>query len=164
MLTVVRIKREKCVFFPATQVECFGHLIDKDGLHTSPLKFKAVKDAPTPSNLSELRAFLGLINYYRKFIPNVSTELSTLYSLLQKGNQWSWGPKEKECFEKAKSLLMSPTLLVHFNPNKPLILSCDASSIGVGAVLAHQMEDGLSQPICYASRTLSPTEKLLSTR
>ena len=122
----VRLKREKCVFF-ATQVEYLGHLIDKDGLHPSPSKVKAVKDAPTPSNLTELRAFLGLINYYRKFIPNVSTELSTLYSLLQKDNQWSWGPKE-ECFQKAKSL-MSPTLLVHFNPNKPLILSCDASSI-----------------------------------
>ena len=157
----VHFKKEKCVFF-TPQVEYLGHLINKEGLHPSPSKVKAVKDAPTPSNLSELRAFLGLINYYRKFIPNISTELSPLYSLLQKANQWSWGPREEQCFHKAKTLLMSPTLLVHFDPNKQLILSCDASSIGVGAVLAHQMKDGSSQPICYASRTLSPTEKKYS--
>ena len=103
----VRLKRKKCVFF-ATQVEYLGHLIDKDGLHPSPSKVKAVKDAATQSNLPEHRAFLGLINYYRKLIPNISTELSTLYTLLQGDNQWSWGPEE-ECFQKANI----PSYVIH---------------------------------------------------
>ena len=157
----VHLKKDKCVFL-ASQVEYLGHLIDKDGLHPGSAKVEAVKDAPSPSNLSELRAFLGLINYYRKFIPNLSSELSLLYALLQKSSQWCWGPEEEECFKKAKALLASPSLLAHFDPTKQLILSCDASSVGVGAVLAHQAADGSSRPICYASRTLSPAEKKYS--
>ena len=146
----------------ASQVEYLGHLINKEGLHPSPSTVKAVMDAPTPSNLSELRAFLGLINYYRKFIPNISTELSPLYSLLQRANQWSWGPREEQCFHKAKTLLMLPTLLVHFDPNKQLILSCNASSIGVGAVLAHQNEKWIESTYLLCLKNPVPTEKIYS--
>ena len=157
----VRLKKEKCIF-QANQVEYLGHLINAEGLHPSPSKVKAVIDAPTPTNLTELRSFIGLVNYYRKFIPNLSTELSALYLLLQKDKAWSWGVKEDLCFNKAKTILTSPTLLVHFNPEKQLVLSCDASPYGIGAVLAHQLDADSQKPICYASRTLSPAEKKYS--
>ena len=117
--------------------EYLGHLIDTDGLHPSPSKIRAVMKAPPPTNLTGLRAFLGLVNYYRKFIPNISSELCPLYSLLQKKSKWSWGAQKKRCFQRAKELITSPAVLVHFDPNKEITLSCDASPVGVGAVLAH---------------------------
>lgn len=74
----------------AKQVEYLGHVIDKDGLRPTQQKVKAIQDAPTPTNITELRAFLGMLNYYAKFLPNLSTELFPLYSLLHKGTQWVW--------------------------------------------------------------------------
>ena len=157
----LRLKREKCRFL-MPQVEYLGHLIGKEGLRPNPSKVKAILDAPIPSNVSELRSFLGLVNYYAKFIPNLSSTLSPLYSLLQDSQQWTWGDLEQEHFLKAKQLLTSPRLLVHFDPTKDLVLSCDASQYGIGAVLAHRSEKGTEQPISYASRTLSPAEKKYS--
>ncbi len=143
------------------QVEYLGHLISKEGLRPTQSKVKAILDAPSPSNISQLRSFLGLLNYYSKFIPNLSSELSPLYSLLQKSTKWSWSDGEEECFQKAKKLLASPRLLVHFDPSKEIVLACDASEYGMGAVLS-QRTDGVEQPICFTSRTLSVTEKKYS--
>ena len=156
-----RLKKEKCQFF-VPQVEYLGHLIDEKGLHPTPSKVKAVTDTPTPHNVLELRSFLGLVNYYSKFIPNCSIILSPLYSLLQKNSRWTWNSTEDDCFKQAKELLTSPRLLVHYDLNKKILLSTDASSYGIGAVLTHQMEDGSEQPIGFASRTLSPAEKKCS--
>ena len=157
----IHLKREKCSFF-ADQVEYLGHLIDKEGLHPTDAKVEAVQKAPAPSNVSELKSFLGLLNYYSKFLPNLSSVLSPLYSLLQADKIWTWGHEEEESFTAAKALLSSSKLLVHYDPNKPLMLSCDASSYGVGAVLSHQMQDGSEKPIGFASRTMSATEKKYS--
>ena len=157
----IHLKREKCSFF-ADQVEYLGHLIDKEGLHPTDAKVEAVQKAPAPSNVSELKSFLGLLNYYSKFLPNLSSVLSPLYSLLQADKIWTWGHEEEESFTAAKALLSSSKLLVHFDPNNPLMLSCDASSYGVGAVLSHQMQDGSEKPIGFASRTMSATEKKYS--
>ena len=77
----------------------------------------------------------------------------------EKSTKWKWGPEEKETFQKAKALLSSPRLLVHFDPEKKLVLSCDASAYGLGVVLSHWMEDRAEQPISYASRTLTSAEK-----
>ena len=159
----IHLKKEKCLFmFFADQVEYLGHLIDKKGLHPTDVNVEAVQKAPTPSNVSELKSFLGLLNYYSKFLPNLSSVLSPLYFLLQADKIWTWGHKEKESFTAAKALLSSSKLLVHYDPNKPLMLSCNASSHGVGAVLSHQMQDGSEQPIGFASRTMSASEKKYS--
>ena len=158
----IHLKREKCSFF-ADQVEYLGHLIDKEGLHPTDAKVEAVQKAPAPSNVSKLKSFLGLLNYYSKFLPNLSSVLSPLYSLLQADKIWTWGHEEEESLvTAAKALLSSSKLLVHYDPNNPLMLSCDASSYGVGAVLSHQMQDGSEKPIGFASRTMSATEKKYS--
>ena len=154
----VRLKKEKCRLV-VSQVEYLGHLIDGTGLHLTPAKIRAIKDAPVPHNVAELRSFLGLINYYGKFIKNLSGNLSPLYSLLQKQCHWTWGQEQETCFRKAKDWLSSPKVLVHYDPSKELILSCDASSYGLGAVLAHSMSDGSENPISFASRSLSQAEK-----
>ena len=87
----------------------------------------------------------------------MATLLRPLYDLLQSAKTWSWG--EEQAFCKAKDLLSSSPLLTHYDPQRPLVLSCDAFPYGVGAVLSHCMEDLSEQPIGYASRTLSPAER-----
>lgn len=154
----MRLKKEKCTFM-APQVTYLGHTISKDGLQPTEEKVRAITNAPRPINVSELKAFLGLINYYGKFLKNLSTVLAPLYSLLQKNIPWQWKKDQEAAFREAKSLLKSPKLLAHYDPQKELILTCDASPVGLGAVLAHKMEDGTERPIGYASRSLTPTER-----
>ena len=154
----LRLKREKCVFF-APEVVYLGHRIDAAGLHPTLEKVQAVRDAPVPRNVSELKSYLGLLNYYGRFMPNLSSVLGPLHCLLRKNVRWSWKPEHEESFRASKQSLMSARVLVHYDPNKELVLSCDASPYGVGAVLAHRMPDGSEQPIAYASRSLSPPER-----
>ena len=99
-----------------------------------------------------------MLNYYGKFLPNLATLLRPLYDLLQSAKTWSWGDSQEQAFSKAKELLSSAPLLTHYDPRQPLILACDASPYGVGAVLSHRMEDQSEHPIAYASRTLSSAE------
>ena len=156
----LRVRIAKCRFMkPAA--EYLGHVIDKAGLHPIPAKVEAVKEAPTPTSVQELRSYLGLLTYYGKFLPKLSTTLFPLYSsrLLQKDQPWKWGDEEARAFRTSKDLLTSDSFLVHFDANLPLILACDASAYGIGAVLAHRMPDGAERPIGYASRTLTKAER-----
>ena len=141
------------------QVEYLGHIIDQHGLHPTEKKVKAIKEAPQPCNVNDLRAFLGIINYYGKFMSNLSTKLAPLYELLQKPAKWHWGTKQIKAFQDAKDALQDNMLLVHYDSSKQLILACDASPHDLGAVLSHILEDGLEKPIAYASRTLTAAEK-----
>jgi hypothetical protein len=120
---------------------------------------RAILEAPNPQNVSQLRSFLGMLNYYANFLPNVSTTLAPLYSLLQKSKKWSWGEAQKRTFQKAKESLTGANILIHYDQEKELLLSCDASPYGIGAVLSHQLEDGTERPIAFASRSLAPAEK-----
>ena len=156
--TGMRLKQEKCAFL-LKSVSYLGHVISTEGLHTSDSKVKAVVDAPDPRNISELRSFLGMVNYYGKFLPNLATTLSPLYHLLRQTTSWRWGPKQKRAFRKVKRLLKSSRVLTHFDDQLPLLLECDASPYGLGAVLSHEMPDGSERPICFASRTLTKAEQ-----
>lgn len=150
--------KHKCKFM-VNAVEFLGHLVDAQGLRPLPEKIRAVQEAPTPANVTELKAYLGLISYYGKFLPNLSTHLNPLYQLLNKDEPWRWSQVQEASFRKSKKLLMSAKLLTHYNPQLPIILACDASAYGIGVVLAHRMPDGTERPIAYASRTLNPSER-----
>ena len=152
--TSLRLNCSKC-FFCHSSLEYLGHIISEQGIQPTADKVHAIKDAPPPSNLTELRAFLGLLNYYSKFLPNLSSQLAPLYSLLCKNRKWHWGPQQREAFHAAQNALQAESLLVHYNPSKPIILSCDASPYGKRAVLSHVMADNQNRPITYVSRTLS---------
>ena len=154
----MRLKRKKCAFL-LKSVSYLGHVISAEGLHTAESKVKAVVDAPDPRNLSELRSSLGMVNYYGKFLPNLATTLSPLYHLLRQTTTWHWGLKQKRAFQKVKKLLKSGRVLTHFDDRLPLLLECDASPYGLGAVLSHEMPDGSERPVCFASRTLSKAEQ-----
>ena len=154
----LRLKREKCAFMLST-VDYLGHVISSEGLSPNPEKIRAIIDAPAPQDVQQLRSFLGLVNYYSKFLPNLSTTLAPLHQLLQAKAKWTWGKAQREAFKEAKSQLTSSGVLIHFDPHKELILSCDASPYGVGAVLSHRMVDGSEKPIAFASRSLSSAEK-----
>ena len=122
-------------------------MIDKDGLHPTQEKVHAIKEAPSPRNVEELRSFLGLINYYGKFLPNLTAKLSPLYVLLNKKQQWEWSTAQDVAFQVAKDALQADSLLVHYDPAKPLVVACDASQYGIGAVLSHVTENQEERPI-----------------
>ena len=153
----MKLKPEKCSFM-LKEVEFLGHTISAKGLQPTTQKIRAIVEAPRPTNVSQLKSFLGMLNYYGKFLPNLSTHLAPLYSLLQKQSHWSWGKQQDSAFKQAKSMLTSPCLLTHYDPAKPLILACDASPYGVGAVLSHKLGQD-EHPIAFASRSLAPAEK-----
>ncbi|KAI4881016.1 hypothetical protein NFI96_011261 [Prochilodus magdalenae] len=157
----VRVKRAKCKFMQ-DKVEYLGHLIDKEGLHPTETKVAAILNAPRPSNVTELRSFLGLLNYYGRFLKDLSTLLQPLHQLLKKEVPWTWSPECDIAFQKTKQQLLHSSLVGHYDTQKPLRLACDASPYGLGAVISHTMEDGQEKPIAFASRTLSEAERKYS--
>ena len=153
----MKLKPEKCLFM-VHGVEYLGHKISANGLQATHEKVCAIIEAPSPRNLSKLKSFLGMLNYYVKFLPNLSTCLAPLYALLQKRSHWSWGAEQNKAFEQAKALLTSSCILTHYDPSKLLVVVCDASPYEIGAVLSHKLGDE-ERPIAYASCSLAPAEK-----
>ena len=158
----LRLREEKCCFMQTEVIYC-GYVINGEGIHPVAAKIDAIKNAPTPKDVSQLRAFLGMLNYYHRFLPDVATVLEPLHELLRKGTAWKWNSEQQEAFESAKELLQSAKLLVHFNPDLELIIASDASNYGIGAVLSHKMPDGTERPIGYVSRSLNSAERNYST-
>ncbi|XP_038065755.1 uncharacterized protein K02A2.6-like [Patiria miniata] len=170
----MKIKKEKCEFLRES-VTYLGHSIDAEGMRPLEDKVQAIRLAPVPKNQEELKAYLGLLGYYRKFLPNLSTQIAPLTMLLKdeyksgtkcKASQktstspnFKWGPAQQQAFDTSKQLLESDALLVHFDPRKPVLLQTDASPYGLGAVISHEMPDGTEKPIAFASRTLTPCER-----
>jgi hypothetical protein len=115
--------------------------------------------APIPTNGNQLRSFLGIINYYGKFIPNLSALLHPLNSLLCAGKRWEWSPECDKAFKEAKNQLISAKVLTHFDPTQQITLAADASAYGIGAVISHVFSDGTERPIAFASRTLTASER-----
>ena len=154
----LRLKKSKCNFL-AQSVEYLGHVISGKGLHPTKAKVLAMQNAPVPQNIIKIKSFLGLINYYRKFLPDLSSLLAPLNNLLQKGTKWNWTETQQTAFDKAKSLVQSSVVLAHYDASKKLVLACDASPYGVGAVLSQYQDDGVEKPVAFASRSLSKAEK-----
>src|SRR5277367_2683252 len=154
----LRVCKEKCVFM-ADSVNYLGFRISKNGIEPTSDKLQAIVEAPEPKDIKQLRAFLGLANFYGKFIPNMATTLSPLHELLRDGTPWKWTPNCKQAFQKIKDLLSATSPLAHFDEKLPVVLDTDASAYGVGAALSHQMPDGTIKPIMFASRTLNSAQR-----
>ena len=130
----MRLKREKCKFLQ-DRVEYLRHCIDSNGVHTSLSKVEAISKAQAPKNVSELHSFLGMINYYNIFIPNLVTTLHPLHVLLRDGVKWHWSEECARSFTKVKNHLIEAPVLAHYDPKLPVRLAGDASNYGIGAVL-----------------------------
>ncbi|XP_059397972.1 uncharacterized protein K02A2.6-like [Carassius carassius] len=151
-------EKGKCDFFKDS-LEYLGHIIDAEGLHKSPKKVSAIVNAPIPSNITQLRSFLGLLNYYGRFIPNLANIANPLNVLLCKGKRWQWSAECDAAFKKAKEQLVSQNVLTHYDPQNAIRLACDASPYGIGAFISHMLPNGEEKPIAFASRTLSKAEQ-----
>ena len=108
------LRGDKCEFKKST-ILYLGHGIDADGIHQTQEEVNAIPKALTSKNVSELRNFLASVNYYCRYLNNISTVLAPLYKLLQKGIPWKWRLGEVFSFEQSKGLLMSTNILVHYN-------------------------------------------------
>lgn len=95
----LRLKREKCKFFEK-EVIFLGHKVDATGIHPVPIKVQVVQEAPTPTSVTELKAYLGLLNFFNRFLPNLSTLLAPLHRLLKKDVPWSWKEEQEKAFRK----------------------------------------------------------------
>ncbi|XP_049271651.1 uncharacterized protein K02A2.6-like [Rhipicephalus sanguineus] len=153
----VKLRHDKCKL-RSPAVTYLGHRIDRDGLHPTEKNLDAIMQAQSPRNVTELRSFLGMITFYARFLPNMSTTLFPLYQLLEKNARWHWEQPQELAFKVAKQSLKAAKVLVHFDPSKELKLECDASPYGVGAVLFHTIGNA-HRPIGFRSRTLTQAER-----
>ena len=149
---------EKCEFFK-DQVTFCGYRISKDGVLPMEKNVKAVLEAPEPSNVSELKSFLGMINYYQNYLPSLATVVEPMHKLLRKECTWSWGTEQTQAFKKAQKMLSEAPLLVHFDPKQRIVVHTDASPYGLGSVLSHVYDNETEKPVCFASRSLSKAER-----
>ncbi|GFO14921.1 transposon tf2-9 polyprotein [Plakobranchus ocellatus] len=148
---------QKCSFFQPKVLFC-GISITKDGLHKTEDKIKAVTEAPPPTDKTQLRSFLGLVNYYHKWLKNVAHIAKPLYNLLQDNKHFSWSTECQKAFKTIKSMVASDNVLMRYDPDLSLRLATDASPYGLGAVLSHVTREGDERLIAYASRTLNKAE------
>jgi hypothetical protein len=146
--------------FAAPEIKLLGHIIGKEGLKPDPAKVEAVTKFPDPTNRSELRAFLGLVNYYRVYIPKCSVIAAELNYLLRDDMAWNWPSNHAahESFDKLKEALTDEQkFLIQPNFNDIFILHTDACAKGYGAVLT-QVREGKERVISYASKGSTKTE------
>ncbi len=153
------INPQKCLL-SVPELQFLGHQVNSGPL---PEKVKAIRDFPPPTNQRQLRAFLGLVNFYHRFLPKCAEVLRPLNrQLTSKGKELNWPPEAEDAFQHIKDNIAVVTLLFHPQIGAPLSLMTDASDIAVGAVL-QQFVDNSWQPITFFSRTLKPAEKRYST-
>lgn len=156
------VKQSKCEFYKPF-IKFLGHKITENGLEKTDDKIQAILELRTPTDVKEVRALMGLVNYYARYIPDMATVMCPIYELTRKEKRFSWTQECDEALNKIKQLIVSDISLVHYDPNLPIILQCDASDVGISAVLLHRFPNNQEKPIAFASRTLLIPEKGYST-
>ena len=154
----VTLNEVKCQFSQKS-VKFLGHLIDSSGVHPDPDKVQAIIDMQPPTNVHEVRRFLGMVQQMGKFSPNLADKTKPLRDLLSLKNQWAWTEHQQQAFEALKRELSSRPVLALYNPNADTLVAADASSFGLGAVLTQKQDNDEWLPIAYVSRALTPTER-----
>ena len=158
----LKLKPSKCDLF-RKKISYLGHIIGGEGVQTDPKKVKAVKEWPIPIYLTDVRGFIGLCSYYRRFINNFSELVKPLSNLTTKHSDRVWREEHTQAFLGLKQALTEAPVLAHPQPGRTYILDTDASTWGIGAVLSQLQPHGKAnteqeRPIAYASRLLLPRE------
>ena len=155
---------KKCIF-GQSKIEFLGNIISEEGLAMHPQKASLINDWPQPSNVTELRSFIGMVTYYRSFIPRFSQIMKPLTDLLQGQQQGKksvieWNTPQENAFREIKKLMISDLVLRIPDPTKPFVLFFDAAgNDGIGGVLAQADNNGILHPVGFESRKLSSAEK-----
>ena len=153
----LRLKPKKCHLF-RRKVKYLGHVVSENGIQTDPDKTEAIRNWEQPTTVSNIRAFLGLCSYYRKFVPDFATLAKPLIKMTEKSSKFEWGPEQQESWMKLKQKLTTAPVLVYPDPEATFVLDTDASDQGIGAVLS-QVTDGQEQVVAYGSRVLTKQER-----
>ena len=153
----LKVKLKKCHFLKR-EVDFLGHKVSGDGLSMQGNKIKAILDYPAPKNIKTLRRFLGISGYYRSFIKGYASIAFPLTSLLKADKDFVWGNEQQKAFVQLKERLVQAPILSYPDFKSKFYVACDASNVGVGAVLL-QKGDRRLMPISFASRVLSPAER-----
>nr|WPV71156.1 MAG: replicase [Ips erranti-like virus 3] len=153
----LKLNPKKCSFFQE-EVEYLGHVISSKGVKTDPKKTEAVKNWPVPKDKHELRSFLGLCSYYRRFVRGFADIARPLHKLTENNQPFEWTTTCQEAMEELKVTLCSPPVLAFPRPGEEFIVDADASNIGLGGVLS-QIQDGEERVIAYFSKSLSKPER-----
>ena len=153
----LKLKPSKCSLFQK-KVAFLGYVVSENGIETDPDKIRQVAEWPTPRCVREVRSFVGLASYYRRFVKNFSEVCKPLYQLTEKGKRFHWTMDCQQAFETLKAHLTSSPILAYPRMEGRFILDTDASDVGMGAVLS-QIQDGHERVIAYASSTLNKHER-----
>ena len=131
-----------------------GHIFSAQGIRSDPEKVKAITSLSEPKDMKALQRFLGTVNYLARFLPRLSQVCEPLRRLLAKDVEWSWQTQQQAAFDQTKQLVAKHPVLTYYDVSKPVTVQCDASDIGLGAVLLQE-----NTPVAYASRALSSAER-----
>jgi hypothetical protein len=153
----VTLNKQKCEF-RKSEISVVGHIVGKDGVKADPEKVRVIQELPEPTNITELRSFLGMVNQLGKFLPDLSAITEPLRSLLSTKKTWHWDQTQSQAFAKVKDLVSVTPVLALYDPKRQTKVSADSSSYGLGAVLLQLGDDKNWHPVCFASRSLSETE------
>ena len=153
-----RLKFSKCSF-AENSVKYLGHRISYNTIKPVKDNLISIKNFPIPDTRKKIRQFLGKINFYNKYVPNISIILDPLHNLLRKGQTFIWTQKCQEAFDKVKDLLCSEPILTIFDPNLPIHIYTDASIEGIGAILKQPQNNNDEKPVAYFSRKLKEYQK-----
>ena len=154
----IKLHYKKC-FFGFNHVDLLGHHISAEGTSTKPATVERILSYPTPTTVKGVQSFLGLAGWYRNFVKDYSKISKPLNRLTRKSNPFDWTQECEDAFQELKKRLASPPVLARPDFNKDFILHTDASTIGLGAILAQKDDKGKERVIYYASRGLIPAEE-----
>jgi transposase InsO family protein len=152
------VNPSKC-HFAQDSVEYLGHILSKEGIKPNPNKIAAVTTYPTPKNQKEVRQFVGLANYYRRFVKGYSTIAAPLFQLLKKDVEWYWSSECQQAFEKLKDNLTKSPVLAYPDTKRQFIITADASTFAIGYILSQKDQDNKERVIEYGGRALRQAEK-----
>ena len=145
--------------FCKSEVAFLGHIVSANGVITDPAKVEKVKNWPLPTSKREVQQFLGLANYYQRFIQDFATIAKPLHKLTEKTAKFHWTQQCQQAFEELRRKLVTAPVLAFPDYDRPFILNTDASDTGLRAVLSQFDDQGKEHVIAYASRTLSKAEQ-----
>ena len=148
----LKLNKKKCKI-KVPSVSYVGHVLTRDGLKPDPMKTKAIREMPPPTDKSGIQRFLGLVNYVAKFIPGLSEKTKLLRDLIKRDTEWHWDENHQNAFDELKKSVLEPPVLGYYDVTKPVKLTCDASKSGLGAAI---LQDDV--PIAFASKSMTETQ------